>query len=157
LVSRRRYQIILHADQGWSGRKIGRALDRYEQFGNAGLIDRREDNGDAKADAECVPTVWWILESLPQAFFHHRPPWTKALLIQTDERYTGVRLRKIGARRGRAKPLAPCPWSQRRKNRRMKLIRVLIDTLVADQACVCEDEADINLNPRIGADWMMAG
>jgi transposase len=175
--TRRRYQIVLHADQGWSGRRIGRALgcsnstisrtlDRYEQFGEAGLIDRREDNGDAKADAEYVQTVWWILESTPQEFFHRRPTWTKALLIQTAERYTGVRLskttmgrvlKKIRARRGRAKPLAPCPWSKRRKNRRMKLIRALIETLPSDEACVWEDEADIDLNPRIGADWTLPG
>jgi transposase len=39
----------------------------------------------------------------------------------------------------------------------MKLIRALIETLPSDEACVWEDEADIDLNPRIGADWTLPG
>ena len=39
----------------------------------------------------------------------------------------------------------------------MALIHALIDTLPPDQACVWEDEADIDLNPRIGPDWMLPG
>ena len=37
------------------------------------------------------------------------------------------------------------------------MIRALIDTLPADQVCVWEDEADIDLNPRIGCDWTLPG
>ena len=37
------------------------------------------------------------------------------------------------------------------------MIRALIETLPSDQACVWEDEADIDLNPRIGADWTLSG
>jgi hypothetical protein len=88
------------------------------------------------------------------------------MLIETARQYSGVSvskttmgrvLKRIGARRGRAKPIAPCPWSTARKNKRMKLIRDLIDTLPADQAAVWTDEADIDLNPRIGADWTLSG
>ena len=39
----------------------------------------------------------------------------------------------------------------------MALIHALIDTLPPDQVCVWEDEADIDLNPRIGADWTLPG
>ena len=39
----------------------------------------------------------------------------------------------------------------------MALIHALIDSLPADEACVWEDEADIDLNPRIGADWTLPG
>jgi transposase len=172
-----RYLIVLHAAEGMSGRKIAaalrcgnshvsRTLDRWEELGEAGLIDRREDNGLAKADDSYVAVVRWILADRPQRHFYRRPTWTKAMLIETAQLYTRVRvskttmgrvLKRIGARRGRAKPVAPCPWSKARKNRRMKLIRALIDTLPADQAAVWEDEADIDLNPRIGADWTLPG
>ena len=175
--TRVRYLIVIHCAEGWSGRKIAKALhcsistvsrtlDRWEAFGEAGLIDRREDNGHAKADAVFVETVRWILAGPPRDFFHRRPTWTKTLLIETARQCTGVTvskttmgrvLKKIGARRGRAKPLAPCPWSQMRKSRRMAMIHALIDTLPADEACVWEDEADIDLNPRIGADWTLPG
>jgi transposase len=174
---RTRYLIVVHAAEGQSGRRIAaalrcsnahvsRTLDRWAALGEAGLIDRREDNGCAKADDAYVALVRWILAGTPQDHFHRRPTWTKRMLIDTAQTYGGARvskttmgrvLKRIGARRGRAKPVAPCPWSTARKNQRMKLIRKLIDTLPADQACVWEDEADIDLNPRIGADWTLAG
>jgi transposase len=175
--TRVRYLIVVRSSEGWSGKRICRALgcsastvsrtlDRYEALGEAGLVDRREDNGQVKADALYVDTVQWILRGTPRDFFHRRPTWTKALLIETARRYTGVSvskttmgrvLKSIGARRGRAKPLGPCPWSKARKTKRMNLIRGLIDTLPGDQACVWEDEADIDLNPKIGADWTLPG
>lgn len=66
-------------------------------------------------------------------------------------------LRAIHARRGRAKPTAPCPRSTARRAKQMALIRGLIDALPADAACAWEDEADIDLDPRIGADWTLPG
>lgn len=175
--TRTRYLVVLRAADGWSGQRIAGALgccpstvsgtlDRWEAYGEAGLIDRREDNGQTKADESYVATVRWILAGTPQDFFHRRPTWTRALLAETAARYTGVTVSKttmgrvlatIGARRGRAKPLGPCPWGKARKDRRMALIRALVETLPADEACVWEDEADIDLNPRIGADWTLPG
>jgi transposase len=175
--TRARYLIVVHSAEGWSGKRIckalgccastvSRTLDRYEACGEAGLVDRREDNGQTKADEWYVEVVCWILAGTPQEFFHRRPTWTRTLLIETAERFTGVTvstttmgrvLESISARRGRAKPTAPCPWSKVRKNKRMALIHALIDTLPPDEACVWEDEADIDLNPRIGADWTLPG
>jgi transposase len=175
--TRVRYLIVVRSSRGWGGKRIAQALgcaastvsrtlDRYEALGEAGLLDRREDNGQAKADPAFVDAVRWILAGMPPDFFHRRPTWTRALLIETAARYTGVTvsrttmgrvLKAIGARRGRAKPTAPCPWGKARKNKRMALVRALIDTLPPDEACVWEDEADIDLNPRIGADWTLPG
>jgi transposase len=172
-----RYLIVLRADRGHSGKRIARelgccpatasrTLTRYQTLGEAGLIDRREDNGQAKADALYAGTVAWILESSPQDFFHRRPTWTRRLLVATARTYTGVTvslttmgrlLKKLKVRRGRPKPLAPCPWSENARKKRIAMIHGLIDTLPAEQACVWEDEADIDLNPRIGFDWMLPG
>jgi transposase len=175
--TRVRYLIVLRADQGHGGRRIARelgccgatvsrALDRYAALGEAGLIDRREDNGARKADELYAQTVLWILEHSPQEHGHRRPTWTQALLIETAARYTGVTVsrRTMGrllkahkVRRGRPKPDAPCPWGPARKSRRMALIRALVESLPDDQACVWADEADLDLNPRIGFDWMLPG
>lgn len=175
--TRVRYLIVLRAADGYSGKRItealscsastvSRTLDRWESYGEAGLVDRREDNGAVKADERYVATVGWILAGTPQDFLHRRPTWTRALLVETARRYTGVAVSKttmgrvlaaLKARRGRAKPLAPCPWSDARKNRRMASIRALVESLPAEAACVWEDEADIDLNPRIGADWTLPG
>jgi len=63
-------------------------------------------------------------------------------------------LRALGARRGRPKPTVGCPWPKRRRMRRIRRIHRLVDTLPSDEAAVWEDEVDLDLNPRIGADWM---
>jgi len=175
--ARRRYLIVVRASEGWSGAKIAhalgcceatvsRTLERYRQWGDAGLIDRREDNGDRKVSEEYAQTVQWILASSPPDFFHRRPTWTQSLLIETAAQYTGITLSRrtmgrlladLKVRRGRPKPTAPCPWSKVRKNRRLTLLKALVETLPANQACVWEDEADIELNPRIGLDYMLPG
>jgi transposase len=172
-----RYRIVLLSAEGLSGRRISKALgcaastvsrtlERFERYGQAGLIDRREDNGPTKADTLYAQTVAWILESTPQDFFHRRPTWTRRLLIQTAALYTGVSvslttmgrlLKRLKVRRGRPKPDAPCPWSESARKQRVAMIHALIDSLPADQAAVWEDEADIDLNPRIGFDWMLPG
>jgi transposase len=176
--ARVRYRVVLLSAEGWSGKRIARALgcspstvsralSRWESYGEAGLIDRREDNGRAVADELYVQTVAWILASSPPDFFHRRPTWTKRLLIETAKAYTGGVtvspttmgrvLKKLKVRRGRPKPDAPCPWSESARKRRVKMIHALIDTLPPGEAAVWEDEADLDLNPRIGFDWMLPG
>jgi len=175
--TRVRYLIVLRANEAHGGRRIAaalgccgatvsRTLRRYELLGEAGLVDRREDNGTRKADESYAQTILWILRHTPREHGHRRPTWTQALLIETAARYTGVRvsrrtmgrlLKTLKVRRGRPKPTALCPWSRARKNRRMALVRALVDTLPPDEACVWEDEADLDLNPRVGFDYMLCG
>jgi transposase len=174
---RTRCLIVLRADEGWGPVKIAAALDcsrshvdrtlkRFAADGWCGLIDRREDNGRRKADEAYIAAVRAILHKRPRDFGHRRTTWSKRLLIRQAQRLTGVTvskttmgrvLRTLRARRGRAKPLGPCPWSKARKTRRVNLIHRLIDALPADEAAVWEDEADIDLNPRIGSDWTLPG
>ena len=172
--TRTRYRVVLMAADGESGNRIGRALgccpatvsrtlDRWELYGEAGLLDRREDNGRAKADERYGQTVAWILESTPRAFLHRRPTWTRALLVETAKLYTGVTvsvttmgrvLRRLKVRRGRPKPTAPCPWGRAARERRVAAIRALLAALPPTEAAVWEDEADVDLNPRVGFDML---
>jgi transposase len=175
---RTRCLIVLRSDEGWSDGRISEALDcsrshvdrtvrRFASEGWSGLVDRREDNGIRKADERYIATVREILRKRPRDFGHRRTTWSKRLLIDTAAKLTGgVRvskttmgrvLRTLRARRGRAKPLGPCPWSKARKNRRMALIHRLIESLPPDEIALWEDEADIDLNPKIGSDWMLPG
>ena len=176
--TRTRYRIVLLAAEGQSGAAIARGqgccastvsrtLARFERYGEAGLIDRREDNGRAKADEAYAQTVLWILESTPPAFGHRRPTWTRRLLVETARAYTGVTvslttmgrlLKRHQVRRGRPKPTSPgCPWGERARKTRVAAIHALIDGLPPTEAAVWEDEADVDLNPRIGFDWMLPG
>jgi transposase len=174
---RTRCLIVLRADEGWKPGKIAAALSccrshvnrtlaRFEAEGLVGLVDRREDNGTTKADEHYLATVRQILHKRPRDFGHRRTTWSKRLLIGTAAKQTGVTVSKttmgrvlktLRARRGRAKPLGPCPWSRARKNRRMALIHGLIGALPMNEVAVWEDEADIDLNPKIGSDWMLPG
>ena len=174
---RTRCLIVLRADERWPSARIAAALNcsrshvdrtigRFACDGLCGLVDRREDNGSRKADENYIATVRRILRERPRDFGHRRTTWSKRLLIATAARQTGVTVSKttmgrvlktLRARRGRAKPLGPCPWSKARKNRRMALIHRLIDTLPPDEVALWEDEADIDLNPRIGSDWTLPG
>jgi transposase len=176
-TTRVRYLIVLHADQSMSKSQIaravgccrqtvGRVINRYCELGEAGLMDRREDNGEPKVTTHYLSTLKWILESSPQAFFHRRPTWTHQLLIDTAANYTAIRISKrtmgrvlkdLKVRRGRPKPLAPCPWPRKRREAAIRAVQTLIDTLPKDQIAVWEDEADIDLNPRIGLDYMLPG
>ncbi len=174
---RTRCLIVLHADEGHKPAAIAAMLAcsrshvsqtqrDFHREGLLALVDRREDNGQRKADESYLAAVRTILRHRTSNYGHHRPTWAKRLLIQTAAKITGVTvsrstmgrvLQTLRARQGRAKPLGPCPWSKACKNRRMALIHRLIDSLPPDQVALWEDEADVDLNPKIGADWTLPG
>ena len=177
-AERVRYLIVLHSARGWSARRVAEALGcgertvtrvrhRWRQEGEAGLADRRQDNGCPKVDEAYLRSLHEVLQGRPRDVGHRRPTWTQRVLVETLAHQTGVRvsvatmsraLQQIGARLGRPKPsVGRLGWSRRAKNRRLSMIRQLVATLPDDQAAVWEDEADIDLNPRIGPDWMLPG
>lgn len=175
--TRLRYLIVLRADDGMTSAQIASHLDRdpstvrrvirrFIDHGEAGLIDRREDNGDRKIDDFFCRMLVYLLRFTPPDFGHRRPTWTHALLITEMRRLTGIKissrslgrvLRSLGVRRGRAKPVAPCPWPKAKRERRIREIRDLIEHLPDDEVALWEDEVDIDLNPRIGLDYMLPG
>lgn len=172
-----RYMIVLHtaagksqsriaADLGCSVSTVKRTRVRWAQAGEAGLVDRREDNAPphTKADEAYAAMVREILERTPRHYGHRRPTWTQELLVKVMtalgfapvSRTTMSRLlARLGVRRGVPKPTVGCPWSKRRKSRRLRLIRQLIGSLPPEEAAFWEDEVDIHLNPKIGPDWML--
>lgn len=174
---RTRYQIVLDLLDGQSVAEIARNLrvaettvrrvrSRFAELGEAGLIDRREENGDRKLDEEYLTRLNQVVASHPEDFDWRRPTWTREMLVATMYRETGIRihvatmsraLKAIRARRGRPKPTVRCPWSESAKRRRLKQIRQLIEQLPPDEVVVYADEVDIHLNPKIGLDWMAHG
>ncbi len=145
---------------------VYRVATRFRLFGESGLLDRREDNGQAKLSDHVLADLDHIVRCNPEAFGWSRPTWTRELLVRTLAEHTGVTvhvttlsraLRQIRARRGRPRPTVRCPWPKRRKNRRLHAIRQLLATLPKDHVAVYEDEVDVHLNPKIGLDWMGYG
>lgn len=173
----KRYMIVLNLDEGRSVADTARALGvsestvrrvrgRFLQQGEAGLADRREDNGNKKLDEQYLATLYEVVASSPREHGFARPTWTREILVIVLRRRTGVEvhestmsraLARIGARRGCPKPTVACPWSKAAKARRLRQIEDLLAKLPADEVAVYEDEVDIHLNPKIGWDWMVPG
>lgn len=174
---RTRYLIILDLANGQTPTETARTLHvarktvykvaaRFRQAGEAGLVDRREENGQRKLEEDYLGVLYGVVLSSPLEHGWRRPTWTREMLVRTMQEKTGVRihpstmgraLRRIGARRGRPKPTVGCPWSQRAKSRRLRYIRRLLKDLAEDEVAYWEDEIDIHLNPKIGLDWMIRG
>ena len=172
-----RYRIILNLDDGRSVADTARALgvaestvrrvrNRFVAQGEEGLVDQRENNGETKVTDDYLATLHDVVQSGPTEFGYPRPTWTRELLVSVMKKKTGIKihvstmshaLARIGARRGRPKPIVQSPWSKRRKNKRLRELRKLRDNLPAGEVLVYQDEVDIHLNPKIGLDWMVSG
>jgi len=140
---------------------VYRVAHRFLERGELGLLDRREDNGEAKLDEDYLAALYAVVRSSPKDHGWRRPTWTREMLVETLRRKTGVRvqvatmsraLALIRARRGRPRPTVGCPWHQGVKTRRLNALGRLVASLPRRQAAVYEDEVDIHLNPKIGYD-----
>lgn len=151
---------------GCSRSQVYRVAGRFLSDGPAGLVDRREDNGQAKVTEEYEWCVLVAVALSPQQYGFQRPTWTQELLVLVMANETHVHiststmsrlLARHGVRHGRPKPTVACPWSKHKKTRRLNEIRRLREQLRRDEAMLYVDEVDIHLNPKIGDDWMLRG
>ena len=172
-----RYLIVVNLVQGRSADEtvqavkvshstVYRVAQRFRECGEAGLVDRREENGKRKLDERYLAALYEVVKSSPQEQGWRHPTWMREMLVITLEKKASVKihvatmsvaLRRIGARRGRPKPVVNCPWSKQAKNRRLREIARLVKHLRSDEVALYEDEVDIHLNPKIGLDWMVRG
>lgn len=83
-------QDITARELGCSPATVCKARRRFAAEGLAGLVDRREDNGELKADEPYAATLVRVLKGRPVDFGHSRPTWTKRLLITVMQSLTGV-------------------------------------------------------------------
>lgn len=157
---------VIAEAQNVSRTHVYRTLAAYDKEGWLALLDARKNNGPRKVDDNFRRVVRNLLQQSPQDYRYIRPTWTRELLIIVAEEQTSIRvslssmsriLKKVGARRGRPKPVVSSTLSERQKRRRIAEIRVTVKSLPADEVAVYEDEVDIHLNPKIGLDWMNKG
>jgi transposase len=145
---------------------VVRLVHRFADEGIAGLIDRREENGERKQ----TPDVSRLLRSLigkpPTHYGFTRSTWTRemmkmlvaeqlGLVISVTTIGRALRALKIVWRRARPVLLGACPRRVYRTFQR-KLTR-LISRAGPENEILFVDEMDIHLNPRIGSDWMRRG
>lgn len=139
-------------------------MHRFIDHGLLGLADQREDNGEAKVTEEYEAELFAVVPGSPREHGYRRPTWTQELLILVLHKRTGIRisrttmsrlLKRLEIRLGMPKPIVGCPWKKRRRMRRLREIRKLIETVAQDEVILYVDEVDIHLNPKIGPDWML--
>ena len=129
LASKGRNRGLIAEGVGYSVSWVNRIVARFDQCGIAGLMDRREDNGQEKLDEHFLSVLYDVVDGSPQQHGFPRPTWTRELLAKVMHRLTGVKvhpatmsraLQRIGARLGRPRPTVGCPWPQSRRNRRIR-------------------------------------
>ena len=172
-----RLTIILHLSKGRSARQtaaavevapstVYRVAERFTHQGWPGLADRREDNGPSGVDEFYLLQLRHAVSRTPADYGFARPTWTQELLCMALADRTGVRvsqatmsrlLKRVGARRGRPRPILGCPWSKARQKRQLRRIDGLITRLPKNEVALYADEVDIHLNPKIGYDWQLRG
>jgi transposase len=143
---------------------VSRTARRFREGGESGLADQREDNGSRKVDDRFLTKLHALLSAPPTAHGWARSSWTRELLALEMQRQTGVRvsrstigfyLRALRARWGRTRPMVLCPWPRARRLRRLREIRELLSRSKASEEVFYVDEVDVDLNPKIGPDWML--
>ena len=143
---------------------VSRTAHRYLAEGEAGLLDRREENGARKVDEKFLHVLQRTLEGPPTDYGWQRSTWSRQLLALEMNKRTGIAVSRatlgrclvlLGARWGRARALVLCPWRKARRQRRLREIRRILARLSPEEEGFYVDEVDIDLNPRIGPDWML--
>lgn len=173
---RRRYQVVWQWMEGFSKTAIAKmlcchrntvanVLKTFLEQGELGLVDGRVANGSTKALPVLVCQVEKLVSGTPPSKWNHST-WTQELLTLVAAEKTGIKvsistmcrvLKCLKARKGRPRPTVGCPWPAWKRQRRLRELRKLIETLPADEIVLFADEVDIHLNPKIGPDWMLPG
>lgn len=145
---------------------VSRTASNYLRWGVQGLFDSRSKNGEHKVDNAFLSELGVVLERIPPDLGWNRPTWTRELLaLELEKRgfakvsvsTIGRALARIGARLGVARPIVSCPWKADKREERLAEIRALEAQATAAEPVLFADEVDINLNPKIGRDWMLKG
>jgi len=143
---------------------VYRTVYRFEDSGEEGLFDGRKRRIPLKVSADVVEQLLEYLDGVPKDYGWQRSAWTLELFSRQLFSDTGVSLstchiwrvlKREGCRRGRPRPALRIPIRGRRQ------ILDNIERLVA-RASPCKevfyvDEADIDLNPRIGLTYIRRG
>lgn len=174
-VEAQRCRIILLLDLGKTVLEVERivgcvrstvytTLHRFEDMGNDGLLDQRHYREPTKVTAHVRQTLLSYLDGVPKDFGWQRSTWTRELLALQLEHDTGVALspsyisrvlREEKCRRGRPRPALRIPVRGRRQI--LDKIEEMVGRASVEEEVLYVDEADIDLNPRIGLTYIKQG
>jgi transposase len=143
---------------------VYRVIDRYQAGGAAALCDLRQLVGPRKVNPRCLTILFRLAEIRPTVEEYGRSTWTTGLLARILKEKTGIDLHftwvwqllyRAGYRWKRARPMVRLCNPQRRWQW-ARLVRVLWQVRPGE-VILFEDEADIDLNPKLGHLWCRRG
>jgi putative transposase len=143
---------------------VYRTAYRFEEFGEMGLSDRRLNPGARKVTTEILNYLLSLLELSPRSLGWQRSTWSLELMAKQVEEKMKVQLSAshvrnlllwLGCRRGRPRPGLRIPFRGRRKI--LRAISRVVSRASEREEVFYQDEADIDLNPRIGPCYMKRG
>lgn len=171
-ISRRAHILIL-LDRGWSYRQIMDAMlcgsdlvaDVKRCFLENGLESAIGVTQPRSLDSDLTDTICdWVVEYTPQDFGYFRTRWSCEILSeilkeQTQTSCTGETVRRWMHRLGFVwrRPRPVVGPSDPFYPDKIRQIRRLLRHLPTNEIAVFQDEVDINLNPKIGSQWMARG
>ena len=136
----------------------------YETYGEDGLRPQARGRSDLKANGEVLSMLEAVVREDPRELGYLRSRWSSQLLAIELESRSGVEVhattvrRWLARRRYRYRRARPTTF--RRDPRKAERLGA-IEAALAENAPYAEvfyiDEADVDLNPRIGASWMRCG
>jgi transposase len=143
---------------------VYRTVYRFEDLGEDGLVDRRSQRVPRKVSAEVEERLVGYIDGSPRDHGWQRSTWTLELLaaqlvVDTHVKLSPSHVRNVllanQVRRGRARPGLRIPIRGRR--RILNEIDRLVDRASPEDEVLYVDEADVDLNPRIGTTYMRRG
>jgi putative transposase len=172
---RRRAHILLLLDDGHAWATIGAVLfcsistisrwkRRFEEEGVVTVFGRPRGRRRSGIHLWATLVVRWVLAFSPTDFQFARSRWSceaAAVVLRED---FGVKvgretvrlwLRAAGLVWRRPRPVIR-PKDPDRETK-LCVLRALLRTLPADETAVFMDEVDVNLNPKVGCQWMLRG
>lgn len=170
-----RCRIILLLDEGYCVNEVAglagcaratvyRTVYRFEDEGEQGLCDGRKRRAPLKVSPEVIERLLAYLDVVPKDYGWQRCTWTLELLARQLMKDTAVSLsvchlwrvlKQAGCRRGRPRPALRIPVKGRRKI--LDDIEQLAECASLEHEVLYLDEADIDLNPRIGLTYIKRG
>jgi len=173
--ARLRVHILLLLDTGYPWATIGAVLfcsfstisrwkRRFEEEGVNTVFGRPRGRKRSGIHIWAAIVVRWVLTFSPADFRFVRSRWSceaAAVVLREDYRVAVGRetvrrwLRESDLVWRRPRPAIRPKDPQR--GQKLRTLRVLLNGLPADETAVFMDEVDVNLNPKVGCQWMRRG
>ena len=149
---------------GGVGATVYRTVYRYEERGEASVIDQRTRREAEKMTLDLQAHLLSYLDDVPQDDGWQRSTWTRErLALPLEQEFEGVvscstvqrALRNPRCRRGWPRPGLRIPVRGRRKVLEKSAARVA--SASAQDEGFYQDEADVHRNPKMGATYLKHG